>query len=249
MNVFEIIIKSLIICGGVAIIYLILRDPRKAIVTFFRSILTRKNIFVSIIFIPISLPVWIFDKLLNLGIYYENFEDVSKPVTINPAEFDQYVLVSLNSENTTKSILKEINDALIKYEPESALEIGSIQYSMLDNKTLFKLTNKNDIKDFLTLVLCWNYTDHKNISINAKGILLNQRNINESLFFFVNDENDGKIIGKDYTNRKIYYNLLYGASNANTVFYNYNIDHFKNFKFKKFIQDLDGIKWTKITSS
>lgn len=75
---------------------------------------------------------------------------------------------------------------------------------------------------------------------------MNKQNRADSYFCFVDSAYPLKLIGKTYRNKKMYVDFDPDQKHNERIYFNSNIEYFKNFKFDKFESDLIRLKFRSI---
>lgn len=245
MDTFEIIILLIFMIGIGFILYLILRDPILMFKSLLRGLKGDGNWKVKVLFSPIWIPIWLIDRFFKLKLYINDFEDASRPKDIKFTDYDKYIQIDTDDSDYIRKIIKSFRN---DYDPKDynyTLNGAVIKLSQHDDFTTLKFEKNIDFNSFNALIQYIDNSAPQNRVYHVKGILINQKNRSDSYFCFVDTAYPLKLIGKTFCNQKIYVDFD-PEKNDEKIYYNSNIDYFKNFKFDKFESDLIRLKFKDI---
>lgn len=115
-----------------------------------------------------------------------------------------------------------------------------------DDYTILKIEKDVNFTSYHVLIQYIDNSAPKNYVYHVKGILINRKNRADSYFCFVDLEFPLKLIGKTYRNKKMYVDFSPDKKDNEKIYFNPNIDYFKNFRFDKFESDLIKLKFKNI---
>ena len=243
MDIFDLIISVILIIGIGLALYLIFRDPIYMFKSFLRGLKTHPNLAAQIVFLPIWLPAWIIDKIFGLKLFIKEFEDASSPAKISFSKYDKYIFV--NSTNLV-NIEKVLHSFESDYDPTEfnyRLNGCKLKTSEFGENLILKLEGEIEFNSFNSLVHYLDNSAPKDKVYNVKGILINKNTRPDSFFIFNDTAFPLKLIGKTYQNKKMYVDINPETELNDTIFYNSNMDYFKNFDFDKFENELYRLKF------
>ena len=187
-----------------------------------------------LILLPIWGTIWLIDKAFGLKIYISEFEEASKPKSIVFKKYDKYILTDTNDLNFIKKAVKDFN-----------LKLSAIKVCIKGENAIIKFEKDFAFQKFHELIIHMEDLTPNNMTYNIKGILINRIKRSESYFVFDDPDYPLKLVGKTYKNKKIYVDLGFNTDKE-IIFYNSNIDYFKNFAFDSFEADLVRMKFEDI---
>ena len=246
MDTFEIIIILIFIIGIGFILYLILRDP----ILMFKSLLlglkSDGNWRLKILFSPIWIPFWLIDRLFKLKLFIKDFEDASRLKDIKFTDYDKYIQIDTDDSDYIEKIIKSFRKDYNPKDYNYTLNGAEIKLSQHDDFTTLRFEKNIDFNSFNALIQYMDNSAPQNRVYHVKGILINRQNRSDSYFCFVDTAYPLKLIGKTYRNKKMYVDFDPEKNDNERIYYNSNIDYFKNFKFDKFESDLIRLKFKDI---
>lgn len=234
MDTSEIIIALILVLGIGYVLYLILQDPVLLLKSFLRGLKNDNNWKTLIIFFPIWGPIWLVDRAFGLKIYIKDFEEASSPKRINFKDFDKYILVNTVDKEFIEKVIMTFQTDFDPIEYNCNLGGSDIKMSDLENEIVIKIENEVRFDSFNALIQYMDNSAPQNQVYNVKGILLNRQNRAESYFVFFDTAFILKLIGKSYQNKRLYVYIDPEKGNNEIIYFNSNIDNFKNFNFDKF---------------
>lgn len=246
MKIFEIIILLILVAGIGFLLYLILRDPIFMFKSFLRGLKADGNFRLKILFFPIWGPVWLIDKMFRLKLYIKEFEEASKPQKISFTDYDKYLLINTNDLLHIERILKSFQTEYDPIDYNYNLNGSKIRISEFDKNVIIKIEKEIEFASINSLIQYLDNSAPQNSVYNVKGIFLNRRNRTNSYFVFFDTAFSLKLIGKTYKNKKMYVDLDPEIENNELIFFNSNMDYFKNFDFDKFENEIIRIKYKDI---
>jgi hypothetical protein len=246
MDTFEIIIALTLVLGIGYVLYLILQDPVLLLKSLLRGLKNNDNWKTLIVFFPIWGPIWLVDRVFNLKIYIKNIEEASKPKHINFKDFDKYILVNTNDKEFIEKVIKSFLDGFDPKEYHYNLDGSYLKMTDLENEIVIKIEKEERFDSFNALIQYLDNSAPQNQIYNVKGVLLNRQNRTESYFVFFDTAFLLKLVGKSYQNKKLYVDIDPEKGNNEIIYFNSNIDYFKNFNFDKFESTIKGLSFTEI---
>lgn len=243
MDNFDLIISTIIVIGIGLVLYLILRDPIYMFKSFLRGLKSHPNLAAQIIFIPIWLPAWIIDKIFGLKLFIKEFEDASRPAKISFSEFDKYIFVNTTNLGHIEKVLHSFESDYDPNEFNYRLNGCVIKTSDFGENLILKLENEIEFNSFNNLVHYLDNSAPKGNVYNVKAILINKKTKTDSYFVFNDTAFLLKLIGKTYKNKKMYVDINPETELNDTIFFNSNMDYFKNFDFDKFENEIYRLKF------
>jgi hypothetical protein len=103
-----------------------------------------------------------------------------------------------------------------------------------------------DFQTYNSLILCMDNSAPNNSVYNVKGVLLNRMKKINSYFIFPDFAFSLKLIGKTYKNKKIYVSFDPESGDNEMIYFNSNIEYFKNFNFDRFESEIQGLHFREI---
>jgi uncharacterized protein YeeX (DUF496 family) len=203
----------------------------------------------KILFSPILIPTWLIDILFKLRLYIKDFEDASRPKDIKFYDYDKYIHVDTDDSDYIEKILKSFHN---DYDPKVynyTINGADIKLTQQDEFTLLKIEKNIDFNSFNTFNTLIQYIDNSaplNRVYHVKGILIHKQHRSDSYFCFVDTAYPLKLIGKTYRNKKMYVDFDPEKKDNEKIYFNSNIDYFKNFKFDTFESELEKLKFKNI---
>ena len=123
---------------------------------------------------------------------------------------------------------------------------SDIKMSDLGNEIVIKIEKDVRFDSFNALIQYLDNSAPQNEIYNVKGVLLNRQNQTESYFIFPDTAFLLKLVGKSYENKKLYVDINPEKGNTEIIYFNSNIDYFKNFNFDKFESTIKGLSFIEI---
>lgn len=235
---FQTLFKLILAVGIIYLIYLLMLDPVLIFKSFLRGLKNNDRLRYKLIFSPIWIPIWIIDKLFNLKIYIDVLEEASVPVKIRFSDYDKYIQIDSNDLSHIKTILESFSNAFDLAEFNYPIKNTIINVTQNNDYTILKIEKDIHFETFNTIIKYIDNSAPQYIVYNVKGVLLNKIQRDESYFCFVDNAYSQKLIGKTYRNKKMYVCLDTENESEDRIYYNSNIDSFKNFKFDKFESEM-----------
>ncbi len=241
MSIMSILIIVIGILGVLVILYTIFRDPLLAIKSFFRFLKSGSSN-ITVLFFPIWGLVWLIDRAFNLKIFIKDIEEASIPHKIKFTDYQKYIFVDIEDIKRVGAIIDKFR---LDYDPKewdynisnTKIEIGAISKDVL-----IKFT---DIS-FACFNVLINYIENSSPKYSVyhpKGILISNVDIKHSYFVFPSTAYMLKLIGKSYTNRKLYVEIDPAKDKEEVIYYNNNVEYLKNFKYNKFLIALNTVRF------
>ena len=246
MDIFDLIISIIFIFGIGLVLYLILRDPIYMLKSFLRGLKSHPNWVAKIIFSPIWVPACIIDRIFGLKLFIKEFEDASRPAKILFSEYDKFIFVNSTS---IEHIEKGLHSFESDYDPTEFnyhLNDCKIKTSKFGENLILKLENEIEFNSFNSLVHYLDNSAPQDKVYNVKGILINKNTKPDSYFIFNDTAFTLKLIGKTYKNKKMYVDINPETELNDTIFFNSNMDYFKNFDFDKFENEIYRLKFKEL---
>ncbi len=238
----EIFVKSILIIGWIIVIYFILRDPILLSKKILRGLKFDNNLLYQIIFSPIWGTVWIIDKAFNLKIYINYFEEASIPKPINFNEYDKYLSIKTENLVEIEAVIKSYLNKFYSDDDTFNLNQAEIAIGKFKDKIILKFTRKVSFAS-INLLVEYISSQPTNKIFVVKGIFFNRQNRKNSYYIFYDSAYSGKLIGKTFSNKKMYINLF---TEEETIFFNSNIDYLKSFSFNRFENKLSKTRFKTI---
>lgn len=245
MDTFELIIAFLFLTGIGIIIYIFLRDPVLMIKSLLRGLKVDNSWRYLIVLFPIWGPIWFIDRLFGLGIYYTDFEEISKPRKISFTDFHKYILISTINKTNIKEILRAFRQAYDPIDYNYPLEGSEVKISELNNCIIIKIDSIL-FKSFNSLILFIDNSSPKDQVYKVKGVLLNKSNFSNSFYTTVDSTYPLKLVGKTKSKRKIYIDLRSEKDSEEIIYFNPDLEFIKDFNFNSFEADLRNLSFTNI---
>jgi len=245
MDVFQIVIIFIFSIGIAFILYLIFRDPILMLKSLLRGLKPDGNLILFILFLPIWGPIWVIDKLLGLKIYIKDFEDASRPNKIDFSNYDKYIQINSTDLKYIESIITSFRENFDPNDYNYSLNGADIKFAKSDNYVLIKVEEEINFESFNVLVQYIDNSAPQNTIYHVKGILINKLEIADSYFVFFSTAFPLKLIGKTYHNKKMYVDYDLENAECEIIFYNSNIENFKNFNFDKFLSEVSVLNFIK----
>ncbi|RIH65793.1 hypothetical protein D1164_09075 [Mariniphaga sediminis] len=246
MDTFDLTISIFFIIAVGGILYLVLRDPVYMFKSLLRGLKTDGNGKAKILFFPVWAPVWLIDKVFGLKLYINEFEEASQPVHVSFSEYDKYIIINTTGFKNIESVLHAFEN---DYDPVAfnyRLNNSKINISELNGTLILKLGDEIDFNSFNNLVHYLDNAAPPGKVYNVKGILIHKNKRSHSYFIFNDPAFPIKLIGKTYTNKKIYVDINPGGELNDTIYQNSNMDYFKNFDFDKFENETYRLKFNEL---
>jgi len=246
MNLTEIIISLVFTFGIIYIIYLILQDPGLMIKSVLRQIKSTESWRLRFVSALIWIPVWIIDKIFKLNIYIDKFEDASRKQTMDFKAYAKYLEIDTNDIETITSLVNGFMESERYNNPGDNDYDLLLNYSIINDKLIIKADEAVNLTKFYKLAEYISYASPQNRIFHVKAVFINFKNRTDSFFLFANPDYSNKLVGKTFKNKKIYVEI---NSGNNCIYFNTNIDYFKNFKFDQFIGDTVRLKYKELITS
>jgi hypothetical protein len=246
MNIGEVIISIALILGLGYILFIVLQDPILMLKSAIRSMQSGYNLRLTVLLSPIWIPVWIIDRIFNLKIFIKKFEDASLKQTINFGQFVKYIQIDTNDIKIINKVVNSFIESRLYENPDYDFHELILNYSIKGEEIIIKADKGINQSKFYELVEYLSYASPKNRIFHIKAIFINCNNRADSYFLFAEPYYRHKLIGKTFKNKKIYVEI---NSNEESIYYNSNIDYFKNFKFNNFINDISRLKYKELVIS
>ena len=246
MNKFDLVISIVFVIGFTLILYLVLRDPIYIFKALLRGLKTHPNWIVRIIFSLVWGAVWIIDKMFGFKLYIREFEEASKLQQISFLEYDKYIWVNTTNLKHIKNVLKSFENDYDPVEYNYSLNGCKIEISEHRESAVLKPGKDIEFKSFNHLIHYLDNSAPQSIVYNVKGVLLNQRNRAKSYFIFPDMAFPIKLIGKTYTGKKMYVDINPSTELNDTIYFNSNMEYFKNLNFDQFENDIDKLNFKEI---
>ncbi|TKG89214.1 hypothetical protein EYV94_25825 [Puteibacter caeruleilacunae] len=246
MNISELIISVVFIMGIGSVLYLILRDPIYLFKSILRGLKSHPNLWARMILSPIWLPAWLIDKIFGLKLFIKKFEDASRPVKISFSNYDKYILINSTNLEYIKKVLhsfeSDYNPTKFKYR----LNGCEIKASEFGEKLVLKMENEIEFNSFNHLVHYLDNSISRDSLYNVKGILIDKNTKANSYFIFNDTAFSLKLIGKTFKNKKMYVDINSNTEVNDTIYFNSNMDFFKNFNFDNFEYEIHRLKFKEL---
>lgn len=121
-----------------------------------------------------------------------------------------------------------------------------IKISEFGENLILKPDNEIEFNSFNNLVHYLDNSAPKDNVYNVKGILINKKEKEYSYFIYNDSAFQLKLIGKTFKNKKIYVDINPESEINDTIYFNSNIDYFKNLNFKKFENKIHKLKFKEL---
>ena len=246
MDIFELIISIIFVVGIVLVLYLILREPIHMLKSFLRGLKSHPNLAAQIVFLPIWLPAWIIDKIFGLKLFIKEFEDASKPAKISFSDYDKYIFINTTNLDHIEKVLHLFESDYDPIEFNYQLNGCKIKTSEFGGNLILKLENEIEFNSYNSLVHYFDNSASQDKVYNVKGILINKNTRPDSYFIFNDTAFLLKLIGKTYKNKKLYVDINPETELNDTIYFNSNMDYFKNFDFDKFENEIYRLKFKEL---
>lgn len=196
-----------------------------------------QNIGMKIILLPIYGIVLILDKVLNLKIYIENFEEASIPKQIKFNEYEKFILIETNDVHYLR------NKTKIFVSRHKSLGEIKVSKSVTNTKrTIFKITGDTEFNTFNKFIEHLHYKTPRGRNFNIKAIL-NHKYDDKSSYFLFWDQCEMMLKGKTYNNKKIFVKTEIEANSEDVIYYNYMINYVNKFRFNKFREEIRNLRF------
>lgn len=246
MNIYQTLFSLLIFIGLAYLIYLILRDPVLTFKKILRAIKADSNIKFKIGFFPIWGPIWLIDHYFGLKLYIDEFEDASISQRINFKEYDKYLLINNADIVDVERILKSLHQEDDELKDSFSLDGTLVSITSLNQQVVVRFQMNIDFQTYNSLIMCMDYSAPNNSVYNVKGVLLNRMKKINSYFIFPDFAFPLKLIGKTYKNEKMYVSFDPESGDNEMIYFNSNIEYFKNFNFDRFESEIQGLHFREI---
>jgi hypothetical protein len=243
MDLSELFIALVFIVGLGYMLYIIIRDPILMLKSLLRNMKSTSNWRIRAVFSPIWIPVWIIDKIFDLKIYIDNFEDASRQQSIDLSKYDKYIRIDTDDVETNKNEINQFVESHLAENPDFNYKDIELNYSIVGDKLIIKTEKNIRLSIYYGLVEYITYTSPQNRIFHVKAVLINSHCRENSFFLFAESYYKNRLIGKTYKNKKIYVET---DRDKQCIYYNSNIDCFKNFKFNKFMAEVVRLKYKAI---
>jgi hypothetical protein len=131
-------------------------------------------------------------------------------------------------------VINTFQDDFDPIEYNYSLGGSAMKISDLENEIVIKIEKDVRFDSFNALIQYLDNSAPQNQIYNVKGILLNRQNHAESYFVFFDTAFILKLVGKSYQNKRLYVDINPEKGSDEIIYFNSNIDYFKNFNFDKF---------------
>lgn len=243
LKVFNIIAALIFAVGVGSVLYHALRDPVAALKDICRFFKSDGSIRFKIFFFPIWGTIYIIDYFFKLNIYIDRYEDVTKPFKVNFSVYEKYIEVNTFRMEYVKRAIRSLPTLLRSEGLTDDLILDNIKVLENNNKVIIKIEGDFSFNSFNLLVERIAHLAPKNRVYNPKGILINRYRLNTSYYCFVDNNNPSKLIGKNYKNRKFYIETYPLNDNHDNIYMNSEVEYVKRFKFKRFMNELQGSRF------
>ncbi len=231
IQLIEILVLTLLCLGAVYTMYLIFRDPINMFKSFLRY-LKDYNVRLKIVSSPLWGVFWMLDKQFSLNIFYEDIEETSIKSAINFDDFKKYIIINIEDFSTLENRLS--TERYFKKSIDMSSIAGITNYQ---GQTIILLNDRISWHDCIALFRAISIIAQDLNLYSTKLVFIEYSSIDKSFFCMEKDGYSLMLVGKTYSNKKIY---LKFDDNAN-IYYNSNIDYFPNFRFKRFIKNVDKL--------
>ena len=249
MKTDEIIILLIIITGIVFMLVPILKDPIHAFKSVLRGMKSSGNWRITILFFPIWGPMWVIDRLLGTKIFIDDLEDASITQEIDFTEYQKYILINSTDLNNLKYVLNGFQKEHDPNEYNSDLSQTKILAALTNRETVLRLDDYIGFETFKLLVQFIDNSPPPRKVYNIKGVLINKMEIEKSFFIQHDTSYFMKLVGKTYTNKKMYAMHADELNGGDRIYLNSNLDYIKKFNFEEFIEDINGLNFNELIIS
>ncbi len=251
MSTFDVTLILIFAFAIGSLVFVFLKDPVFILKSFLRGLKDSTSLNVRIVSLPIWGPFYIIDKIFNLKIFVNSFEDASEPQSIIFSDFIKFILIKANGPINIVSILHAFQAEYDRDVYDYSLEGCECKVAHHNEDIILTFNNQIKLSTIIQLILFIENSAPKNAMYNIKGIFLHAGEIEKSIFIFYNPSYTDILVGKTFTNERIYVDLSSeaNADSSDMIYFNSNIDNFSNLNFEEFDTRVTGLKFTEISLS
>jgi hypothetical protein len=238
MKPLEILIYIIFLIGIGIVLIIILRDPIFILKTFLRG-LKPNDWRLKILLFPLWGPIWLIDKIFKLELYIKDFKQASHPKQIDFVSFQKFILIKTGTIDSIKITIKNFYSDFNPNTFNYSLVGSRISYSQYGEQNVLKIEGHITFNTFnnFTFYLDKHFT---------QGILICKSKMADSYYLQFDTYYPQGLIGRTYSNNKIYVDLNSGSTRIDMIYLNSNINYIEKFNFNKFSADIETLHFTEI---
>lgn len=233
---------------AIAIVYLLsrfFRDPLLSFKSFLRALKPSHYKLIVLLF-PIWFPIWIIDKIFNLKIYISEIEESSVPKEITFSNYEKYIIIGTENSDAIVKCLFAFKQDFHKIEYNYDISKAEIFITTNKKNAIIRIDQYLEMKTFKVLMRYFYNSSTNNKVWPVKGVLIDNKEIENSFYISITPEVSDKLVGLTYKNKKIYAKLLDESNDNDKIYYNSDIDYQKKFDFDNFFNEMMNCDFKKI---
>ncbi len=249
MSTFDVTLILIFAFAIGSLVFVFLNDPVFILKSFLRGLKDSTSLKVRIVSLPIWGPFYITDKIFKLKIFVNSFEDASEPQSIIFSDFIKFILIKANGPINIVSILHAFQEEYDQDVYDYSLKGCECKVAHHNEDIILTFNNQIKLSTIIQLILFIENSAPQHAMYHVKAIFLHAGEIEKSFFIFYNPAYTDILVGKTFTNERIYVDLSSesNADSSDIININSNIDNFSNLNFEEFDTMVSGLKFTGIS--